>query len=565
MIKFSLIICLILSFKVNTQVILKENLTKKTTFYYDFLKTKPQARGSYYKDLLGETTMKHGKWEYYDEKENIIEIRNYFTDKLNGNVSLFFPNGKLRQEGYFKDDLQDSVYREWYENGKLALDCTYKSGQLKGIKKSFYLDGRDQGIEEYIDTTRYVWSFWLPDSLHTQTIIEGNGEMTTYFPTGTVKEWCNYKKGLPDGECLERSIYGYDILAGSFKEGVKVGTWKYYYYTGKIEKIANYENGKLTGKYQYFYDNGQINAEGFYKDGLKSGEWTWYTKQGNRDIQGNFSEGKQDGKWTYWYPTGELSYTAAYKQDKKEGVWTYYYKNGVKFKEGSFLNDEKNGKWETFYENGVLLMYGDYLDGKEEGEWFNFWDNAVIKNKATFKKGTLNGNWYSHFPNGDLKLMGKYKNGDKTGKWTEYFEGNKPKDVLTYKVIKHKSKVKYGPMKGRVSYESVKHGQSISYSSKDFKKTEEGNFKNGLKDGEWIAYFPGGKMPANITSYKKGELDGTMKEFDRKGELISEIEYKAGLKHGKMKVYNKKGKVVVEKKFAFGLEVTKGSGNFSPK
>jgi len=179
MIKFSFVCSLLLSYVVFSQEIFKENLTKKETFYYDFLKTKPQSRGAYFKDPLGETTLKHGKWEYYDENEKVIEIRNYYKDKLNGGVSLFFPNGKLRQEGYFKEDQQDSVYREWFENGKLAIDCTYKLGLLKGIKKSYYLDGREQGIEEYIDTTRYVWSFWLPDSLHSQTIIDGNGEMNT--------------------------------------------------------------------------------------------------------------------------------------------------------------------------------------------------------------------------------------------------------------------------------------------------------------------------------------------------------------------------------------------------
>jgi antitoxin component YwqK of YwqJK toxin-antitoxin module len=135
--------------------------------------------------------------------------------------------------------------------------------------------------------------------------------------------------------------------------------------------------------------------------------------------------------------------------------------------------------------------------------------------------------------------------------------------VVTYKVVKEKSKVKYGFMKGREIKESVKDGHSASYSAKDFRKTEEGDFKNGNKDGEWIAYYPGGKMAAIVTNYKEGELDGPMKQYDRRGKITSEINYKGGIKHGKFIVYNENGKVTIEKTFANGMEV-KG-GTFSPK
>ncbi len=60
-----------------------------------------------------------------------------------------------------------------------------------------------------------------------------------------------------------------------------------------------------------------------------------------------------------------------------------------------------------------------------------------------------------------------------------------------------------------------------------------------------------------------------MKQYDRKGNLLQEMDYKDGLKHGRFLVYDKKGKVVVEKTFEFGMEVIKGQnnspGNFSPK
>ena len=52
-----------------------------------------------------------------------------------------------------------------------------------------------------------------------------------------------------------------------------------------------------------------------------------------------------------------------------------------------------------------------------------------------------------------------------------------------YKLFKIKSKVEFGLMKGREVSESKMHGNSISYSSKDYNKTEEGSYKEGEKDG----------------------------------------------------------------------------------
>jgi len=59
------------------QVVLKENLTKKVSLFWDFNKLQLQATGSYYKDEIDETTDKHGKWLYYDRLGELEEERKY--------------------------------------------------------------------------------------------------------------------------------------------------------------------------------------------------------------------------------------------------------------------------------------------------------------------------------------------------------------------------------------------------------------------------------------------------------------------------------------------------------
>lgn len=552
----------------HAQEIPKENLTKIDKTYWDYNKSKVQSEGRYFKDKLGETVEKHGKWTYYDKYGAIEEYRNYHRDMLHGEVVLFYPNGKKRQQGYFTLNRQDSVYTEWYETGHLKVEGSYQLDQPVGEWKYYYRDGRLISVEEIEGDQNLVLSFFLPDEKHTQLITNGIGELVTYYTTGQVKEWYNYEAGLKNGPCEEYSIYGYPLLKGFFKDAEKDSTWTYYYYKGAIEKVCSYRNDMLDGAYTYYFEDGKVNIEGNYSKGLKQGEWIWYTKKETKDMQGNFVDDAQDGKWTYWYPTGEVSYYANYDKGIKTGSWTYYYKNGEKHKEGTFSNDLKNGKWQTWYEDGVLLMEGDFLNDKEHGLWHNYWPDGTLKNQANFKNGVLDGEWFSYFPNGKMSLSGKYKDDMKVGSWSEYFSNGKPKDVITYKIVKKKSKMDYGLMKDHIVHESIRDGESLSYSSKDYKPTEKGNYKDGEKDGEWIAYYPGGKVPAVVSNYKNGKLDGTMKQFSKRGNLLQEMDYKGGLKHGRFIIYDKKGKIIEERRFEYGMQVIEGSintpGSFTP-
>ena len=127
----------------------------------------------------------------------------------------------------------------------------------------------------------------------------------------------------------------------------------------------------------------------------------------------------------------------------------------------------------------------------------------------------------------------------------------------------------YGVFKNHVVMESKQHGKSQSYSAKDFRLTEEGNYKEGLKDGDWIAYHPGGKMAAVASSYKEGKLHGTMKQYSRRGKLLSEIGYKDGLKHGRFIMYDKRGGVLNERRYEHGMQIIEGKtntpGSFTPR
>ena len=562
----TIVISMLYAAQLNAQKVLKENQTKQISTFYDFNKTKIMARGKYYVDQFGETTEEHGKWTYYDRYGGIEEVRNYYKGRLNGEVSLYYPNGKIRQQGFFKFEAQDSIYKEWYENGKLKVKGQYNLDEPTGNWEYYYLDGKMKSVEEVRGKDNYIWQFYLPDSTHQHILIDGTGELVTYYTTGRVKEWYNYKNGLKHGAFEEYSVYDHLTVKGFYKEGIKDSSWVFNYVTGDLEKTCFYSEGKLDGDYRYYYDNGQLNVAGQYKEGKKDGEWTWFTNKGTSDMQGSFENDLQHGHWTYWRPTGELSYKAHFNKGLKDGEWTYFYITGDIFKQGTFENDLRNGTWETWYEDGTLLMTGKYVNEKEEGEWLNYWDSGELKNSASFTGGRLDGKWESYYPTGRLKLSGEYKDNLKVGEWTDYFSNGRTKDITNYKLFKKKSKMDYTPIyKNHIVMESRKNGTFKSFSDKDYKVTEEGNYKDDEKDGEWIAYYPGGKFPAVVSTYKEGKLHGKMKQFSRRGKLLQEMSYRDGLKHGKTIIFDKRGKVLKEVNYEFGQQAIEGgAGSFSP-
>jgi len=546
-----------------------KNQSKRQIFYFDPInKSKIESQGYFYVDELGETTERQGKWTFFNEEGVIVEERNYHRNKLDGEVKTYYGKNRVKNIGYFDNDLQDSLYVAFHVNGDTSEVGYYHQGDPTGFWRYFYRDGALKLVEEVVDSISYAWEFYAADTLHTQTLKNGNGEIAEYYTNGRLKSWYNYKDGLRHGVFEEASVHGYYLMKGSFVENKPDGKWEYYYYTGDIEKITHYKAGSLDGNYIYYFDNGEVNVKGQFEAGQKTGEWTWYTNSGVIDMQGNFKNDLQHGAWIYNYPSGKLSYRAKYKEGKKDDKWTYYYKNGKKFKVGHFENDLKNGNWTTWYENGKVLMEGDYKNDLEVGTWKNYWENGQLKNQSDFSKGKLNGEWLSFYSNGTPLSKGSYDMGQKSGEWTEYFKNGQPSDITNYKVLEEKSKTKYGPMKNRVNRKSEKHGQSITYSQKDFSKTQEGKYKKGVKHGKWTTYHKGGLLPAVITNYKNGELHGKMQTFEFRGnQIISEVNYKKGLKDGKAKIFDKTGKVVKEMEYKNGIQIiegTKSGSSFSP-
>ena len=569
MIKLGLSITLLFFYTfIDAQKIDPENLSPKNKIYWDEGGKRIHSVGSYYvDDRHPETTEKHGKWLFYSVKGVLEEERYYFRDRIHGKQTIFYPDKSIKQLMYYSFNVPDSIFKEWYSNKNLKATGEYTLGSPTGKWRHYYEDAHLKSIDSIVIDTVYTLSYWDESKDHIQTVINGNGFIKTDYVTGILKEKYQFINGLKTGPFEERLANGRVSIKGAFEKGKKNGPWIFYNDAGFVDKQINYRRDSLDGEYLVFFPDGRINTSGNYLMGKKTGLWIWnLPNKIGTEMKGTFVNDLQDGKWEYYFSTGELSYLANYKQGLRNGEWNYFYKDSTLYRNGKFSNDLKEGKWETYYEDGTLLMEGAYNKGKEAGEWTVYWENGRVKNRSVFEEGKLNGIWTSYTPTGMISLAGRYKKGQKTGLWEEFYNNGKPKEQTHYKVKYIKTRSNDVVVMGMKTLQSIQHGKFKAYSQIDYEIKETGKFKNGIKTGEWINYYPGGVVPTVISQYKKGKLHGVLKQFGRRGEVMNEIHYKNGLKHGLFLVYGNNNKVLVKKMFRKGMEMQRleADGMFAP-
>lgn len=548
-----LILCLNPSY---AQEIKQEQLTERERLYWDAGNKKIRARGAYYQDeIVGVTNEKHGKWWFYDAKGNLTEEQYFYRGRIHGKQLSFHLNKKIASESYFVFNVADSIFREWNADGQLIVEGLYEMGSPNGVWNYFYNDGAIKSRKKISNDTVYLIDHFTSDTLHAQVVKAGEGEIKSFYVSGGLKEFYTYSKGLKTGPFEERLANGIISILGNFNRGLKDGKWTFYFPNGRIEKCVNYSKDDLNGAYLVMNSDSTINTIGNYQSGKKHGDWTWFNDKKSVEMKGSFTEGLQHGEWKYYFSSGEISYNAQFNRGARSGKWTYFFKDGTLFKEGKYLKDLKEGLWRTNYESGVLLMTGVYSKGKEEGIWLNYWENGTVKNKAEFKNGILNGAWVSYSPNKNILLTGKYKNGLKSGEWQTFNDKQKLLLLENFKVIKSKDSENEIVIIGRNEDVSVLHGPFESYSETDYAIKASGSYKKGKKNGTFIDYYPGGVVPTIVAQYKEGKLDGLFQQFSRRGNIRHQIEYKNNLKDGNFLIFNESGKVIVRKTFFKGREI----------
>ena len=86
----------------------------------------------------------------------LTEVKNkhehYFEDEKGlkqGEYKMYFGNGSLYFQRYYKDNKKHGECKNYYANGQLSNHCYYKDDKLHGEYKGYFSNGSLSGIRYY--------------------------------------------------------------------------------------------------------------------------------------------------------------------------------------------------------------------------------------------------------------------------------------------------------------------------------------------------------------------------------------------------------------------------------
>ena len=283
--------------------------------------------------------LRDGFYKEYDEKGNLKKITKFVNDVeqvLTADQKPlivkreYYPDGRVKREASFRDGKREGVWREFDEDGNVINSQTYQKGALVG-----------QGIVGTDGKRR--------------------GEYKEFYPDSTLR------------------------AEGLFIDGLRSGEWKFFYHNGKVQEVGSYKEGQPDGPWTWYYDNGQKQIEEQFFKGQPNGPYKEYDSKGNVIVSGTYFDGMKNGKWTE--QIGDMRSEGEYRNDKQVGEWTSYYDNNNMAFKGKFNAGYPDGEHFYYYENGKLREIQVYAAGVKNGDWKKYLDTGELYFTVTYKQG----------------------------------------------------------------------------------------------------------------------------------------------------------------------------------
>ena len=229
------------------------------------------------------------------------------------------------------------------------------------------------------------------------------------------------------------------------------------------------------------------------------------------------------------------------------GVGTYIYQNRYLFfkylpaieKEEQLKNIngklcDEDGKLFTGRTKSASEEYTDiysYKDGELDGLNVVYYKNN-IKEIGHWKAGKQNGLFQMYTEDGVLIDNANFKDGERDGVTEQFYnDTGKLRVSANYKngVLEGEFKAYYpnGNLQGEVNYVNGEMNGDFKEYHENKKIRLSGSYKNSLQEGEWKSYLEDGTLES-IINYKAGELHGLKEDYYKNGNP----QLKAKIKNG---------------------------------
>jgi len=351
-----------------------------------------------------------GEWDYYDEKGRLVSKTNYLDNELSGYKEEYHTNGQKSAEQKYRGGWLEKItqfdkdgkviavdsfpkgtgrYTLYYPNGKVMEQGNYVNGDFDGPYKSFFFDGSlatsffyNKGIRDSTYTSFYYGGMKDNEGLYKKGVKTGvwkdydengkilyttayqndqkNGPEVRFLPNGNKNQVSIYKDDELDGTYTRYNIDGSLAYQIEFAEGRA----RNYSYLGKDGALVpsiplSPQNGLLKA----YFPNGKVARECHYSDGLKNGKDIMYYPDGQIRSIDTTNYSISDGTYKEFYPDGKLKSEYPYANDNVDGICYEYNANGTLKKEEHYDNGSYEGPVKYFDEGGKPVKTMQYLFG----------------------------------------------------------------------------------------------------------------------------------------------------------------------------------------------------------
>ena len=199
-----------------------------------------------------------------------------------------------------------------------------------------------------------------------------------------------------------------------------------------------------------------------------------------------------------------------------------------------------------------------YKNGELDGLNVVYYKNN-IKEIGHWKAGKQNGVFQMYTEDGILIDSGTFKDGERDGLTEQFYnDTGKLRVSANYKngVLEGEFKAYYpnGNLQGEVIYKNGEMNGEYKEYNENKSIRLSGNYKNNLQDGEWKSYLEDGTLET-IVNYKDGELNGLKEDYYKNGNVWIRQEFKNNDLDGVYEVYYENGNPQLKAKIKNGQTV----------
>lgn len=200
----------------------------------------------------------------------------------------------------------------------------------------------------------------------------------------------------------------------------------------------------------------------------------------------------------YSYDNGNVSSEGNMRDGKPDGYWKNYHKNGKLKIEGNRKNFQLDSVWKFYDEKGRIQKLVNYNQGKKNGLSAQYDTSQKVLSTETYSNDIIQGLKRNFYKSGKTKSIVPFINGKQDGTAYEYSEDSLITNIITYK------------------------GGILQ----SFEKINQRDVSN-KKQGIWKEFYDNLEVKKE-QKFNDDSLDGYVKEFDAKGNLLSTKKYNNG-------------------------------------